>query len=233
MTAKVQSVSPLGIETFLRSNRRAYDVTYVADVESNPFGYRPDCERFVPGFGDVGADFHVIGNHPGVHGGVTSGIPFTETPGAEALQRTLVRGGLLRKAGTPPTVASTYLSYLHLCVPERTPTESDYSRYESFLAAEVRAIAAHVLLPVGERATRWVFENMTTKSTDELDMREVHASEVANGSWLVVPITDPSTWTDDEQRELEAALKGVQDRDYRREADLGRLVGGDEPYFVR
>ncbi|WP_167879959.1 uracil-DNA glycosylase family protein [Halorhabdus rudnickae] len=208
-------------------------MTYVADVESNPFGYRPDCERFVPGFGDVEADFHVIGNHPGVHGGTTSGTPFTETPSAEVLQGALLRGDLLRKAGTPPTVASTYLSYLHLCVPDSAPTEADYTRYESFAEAEVRAIAAHVLLPVGERATRWVFENMTTRSTTDIDMEKLHATEVIGSGWLVMPIADPDTWSEDESRKLSDALTELQEQDYRREADLGRLVGGDEPYYVR
>ncbi|WP_248299386.1 uracil-DNA glycosylase family protein [Halorhabdus amylolytica] len=208
-------------------------MTYVADIESNPFGYQPDCERFVPGFGDVGADFHVIGDHPGAHGGVTSGIPFTETPGAEVLQRALLQGGLLRRVGTPPTVASTYLSYLHLCVPESTPTDDDYRRFEVFIESEVRAIAAHVLLPVGERATKWVFENMTTRSTADLDMQELHATEVIGSGWLVMPIADPRTWTDGERQELGDALTELQARDFRREADLGRLVGGDEPYFVR
>lgn len=101
-------------------------MTYVSDGEFNPFGFDPDCERFVPGFGDVEADFHVIGDHPGIHGGVTAGVPFTETDGASRLQRALLRGGLLQKTGTPPTVDSTYLSYLHPSVPDRTPSAEDY-----------------------------------------------------------------------------------------------------------
>jgi len=208
-------------------------VTYVADEQSNPFGFEPDCERFVPGFGDVEADFHVIGDHPGVHGGTTSGIPFTETPGAEALQRALLRGGLVHKTGTPPEENGTYFSYLHLCVPEGTPTEAEYTHYESFLEAEVRAIVAHVLLPVGERATRWVLDNMTTRSSDDIDMSALHATEIVNGGWLVMPIAEPASWTGDEGRELGDALQELQARDYRREADLGRLVGGDDPYYVR
>ena len=208
-------------------------MTYVAEVQSNPFGFRPDCEHFAPGYGDVEADFHVIGDHPGVHGGVTSGVPFTETPGATALQRALVRGGLLRKAGTPPETTETYLSYLHLCVPDSDPVEADYRHAETFLEAEVRAIVAHVLLPVGERATRWVFENMTTRSTAEIDMDALHATEVIGSGWLVMPIADPETWNDEDGRKLSDALLELQERDYRREADLGRLVGGDEPYYVR
>jgi len=33
------------------------------------------CERFVPGYGDTRAHFHVVGDHPGVHGGLDAGVP--------------------------------------------------------------------------------------------------------------------------------------------------------------
>ena len=208
-------------------------MTYVSDAAFNPFGFDPDGERFVPGFGDVEADFHVIGDHPGVHGGVTAGVPFTETDGARRLQRALLRGGLLQKTGTPPTVDATYLSYLHPSVPDRTPTAEDYAREETFIEAEVRAIAAHVLLPVGERATRWVLENMTTRSSDDIDMAPLHATEIIGSGWLVMPIADPETWDEDDGKQLSDALTELQKQDYRREADLGRLAGGGGPYYVR
>ncbi|WP_275881745.1 uracil-DNA glycosylase family protein [Halorhabdus sp. BNX81] len=212
---------------------RVDDVTYVSDAAFNPFGFDPDDERFVPGYGDVEADFQVIGDHPGIHGGVTTSVPFTETAGADRLQDALVRGGLLRKAGTPPTVDSTYLSYLHPSVPERAPSDDEYTREETFLEAEVRAIAAHVLLPVGERATRWVFENMTTEPSDDIDMAALHATEIVGSGWLVVPIADPDTWDEDDGQKLADALRELQQQDYRREADLGRLAGGGGAYYVR
>ncbi|WP_148290917.1 uracil-DNA glycosylase family protein [Halorhabdus tiamatea] len=208
-------------------------MTYVSDAEFNPFGFDPDGERFVPGFGDVEADFQVIGDHPGIHGGVTTSVPFTETDGANRLQDALLRGGLLRKTGAPPTVDSTYLSYLHPCVPESSPGDDDYRRQGTFIEAEVRAIAAHVLLPVGERATRWVLENMTTEPTDDIDMAALHATEIVGSGWLVMPIADPETWGEDDRRELSDALIELQEQDYRREADLGRLAGGGGPYYVR
>ncbi|WP_181686127.1 uracil-DNA glycosylase family protein [Halorhabdus salina] len=208
-------------------------MTYVSREESNPFGFRPDCDRFVPGFGDVAADFHVIGDHPGVHGGVSTGIPFTETGGSERLQRALLRGDLLHTTGSTPDVNATYLSYLHPCVPEGTLSEENYRRAATFVESEVRAITAHVLLPVGERATRWVFEHMTTQPTDDIDMDALHATEVLGSGWLVYPTADPDGWSDGDGRKLGEALLALQEQDYRREADLGRLVGGDDPYFVR
>lgn len=217
----------------MRLTCRVASVTYVSDASSNPFGFDPDCERFVPGFGDVEADFHVIGDHPGAHGGVTAGVPFTETEAADRFQRALLRGGLLRQTGAPPTVDSTYLSYLHPCVPDRQPDEDDYRHQETFVEAEVRAIVAHVLLPVGERATRWVFENMTTRSSADIEMGDLHATELIGSGWLVVPVADPNEWDDDAGRELADALVELRQRDYRREADLGRLASGGGPYYVR
>jgi hypothetical protein len=38
-------------------------VEYVSETPQNPFGTDPQCERYVPGYGDVSADFHVVGDH--------------------------------------------------------------------------------------------------------------------------------------------------------------------------
>mgnify|MGYP002760407047 CR=1 FL=1 len=46
----------------------------VTDRTSNPFGMHPPCEQFVPGYGDANAAFHVVGDHPGAHGGVDTGV---------------------------------------------------------------------------------------------------------------------------------------------------------------
>jgi len=211
--------------------RQLRDVT---DRDSNPFDMQPACDQFVPGYGDVNAHFHVIGDHPGVHGGTDSGIPFTDTPGADRLQRALVAGGLLRAAGTPPAVDRTYLSYRHMCVPEpdEPPDEADYDRLEAFFDAELRAITAHVLLPVGVPTIRHVLRNYTAEPTPE-DPAALHATEIRGSGFLVVPIADPTDWTDEDERRLVTALKELQATDYRREADLGRFLPGGDPYFVR
>ena len=114
----------------------------------------PPCEAFVPGYGDANAHFHVVGDHPGVHGGVDTGVPFTNEAGLR-LQAALEAAGLLDTAGTEPTVDRTYLSYLHMCVPETDPpSTADYTEMERYLDAEVRAIAAHVLVPGHGREPR-------------------------------------------------------------------------------
>jgi uracil-DNA glycosylase len=61
----------------------------------------------VGGCGDATAHIHVIGDHPGVHGVIDSGIPFTDSFAGERLQRAIGEGGLLTEAGTPPVGEKT------------------------------------------------------------------------------------------------------------------------------
>ena len=208
----------------------------VTDRTSNPFGMRPDCDRFVPGYGDANAHFHVVGDHPGVHGGADTGVPFTATPAAERLQDALVRGGLLAAAGDEPTVERTFLSYLHMCVPDGAgdPTADEYADMERFFDAELRAIAAHVLLPVGARATDHVLRTYTAQAwKTDVDMDALHGEEVRGAGWLVLPIKDPAEWDDADADRLVEALETLRSTDYRRESDLGRFLPGDDPYRVR
>ncbi|MFB6073393.1 MAG: uracil-DNA glycosylase family protein [Haloarculaceae archaeon] len=200
---------------------------------SNPFDMDPGCEPAVLGYGDANAHFHVIGDRPAVHGGADSGFPFTDRQASERLQRALVDGGLLEAAGAPPTVDRTFLSYLYPCVTEGTPTEAEYDRLEPLFDAELRAVTAHVLLPVGERATRHVLEHYTATSADGVAVEASHATEVQSGGWLVYPIRDPADWTDRDERRLVTALRDLLASDYRREADLGRFLHGGDSYFVR
>jgi uracil-DNA glycosylase family 4 len=208
-------------------------VRNVTDRVSNPFGMDPPCERFVPGYGDANAHFHVVGDHPGVHGGVETGVPFTGTDAGRRLQRTLHDAGLLRSMGDAPAVENTYLSYLHTCVPDGDPTTDDYAAMEPFFDAELRAIAAHVLLPVGEQAIRHVLETCTAHDTDDLNPATLHATELLGSGWLVMPIRDPTAWESDDGSRLVDAIGRLRSTDYRRESDLGRFVAGNEPYLVR
>ena len=207
-------------------------VKNVTARQHNPFGFDAPCEPFVPGYGDANAHFHVIGDHPGVHGGATSGIPFTDNAAGERLQRALVEAGLLAEAGTPPTVEKTYLSYLYMCGGD-PPTDADYEALEPLFDTELRAITAHVLLPVGERATRHVFANTTSEPTESIDMDALHATEVPGSGWLVYPIKEPAEWSDNDEDALVDILTTLLKTDYRREADLGRFLPNDDPYLVR
>jgi len=210
-------------------------VRNVTDRTSDPFDLDPPCDRSVPGYGDANAHFHVVGDHPGRHGGIDAGVPFTGAPAVDRLRRALRDGGLLTDDGAPPTVDRTFLSYLHMCVPEGgEPTAAEYADMERFFDAELRAIAAHVLLPVGERAVRHVLREYTARDPALADdLRSLHATEIRGGGWLVVPVLDPDAWTDDDEARLVAALVDLRRTDYRRESDLGRFLPGGEPYLVR
>lgn len=209
---------------------------HVTDRVRNPFGMTPPCAEAVPGYGDVNADFHVVGDRPAVHGGVDTGVPFTATTAAERLQRVLAETGLLESTGAEPTVESTFLSYLHMCVADGDddPSASAYADLERFFDAEVRAIAAHVLLPVGERATDHVLRTYTAKGRrTDVDMDALHGEEVVGSGWLVLPVKEPAAWTDADEERLTTALTELRATDFRRESDLGRFLPGDDPYLVR
>ena len=196
----------------------------------------PACGQFVPGYGDANAHFHVIGDHPGVHGGADSGAPFTELDSARELQGALRTAGLLRTTGERPVVDDTFFSYLHMCVPNPggTPTEADYTDMERFFDAELRAIAAHVLFPVGERAPRHVLEQYTAQAwKTTIDMDRLHGTEIRGSGWLVMPIKEPADWTDDDRTRLVEAITELRSTDFRRETDLGRFIAGSDPYYVR
>jgi uracil-DNA glycosylase len=244
----------------------ARDVRNVTDRIRNPFGMSPPCDRFVPGYGDANADFHVIGDHPGVHGGVEAGVPFVGRPWSDAFFGALRRGGLfggdsdgdggsetatetdpdadpdtgsapVSGPALDPDVGPTFLSYRHACVPEggpdADPDADAYAAMEPFFDAELRAIAAHVLLPVGRRATEHVLTAYTARPADGIRMEALHATEVRGAGWLVVPIGEPADWTGDDADRLVAGLRELRRTDFRRVADLGRFIAGDDPYLVR
>ncbi|MFB6154953.1 MAG: uracil-DNA glycosylase family protein [Haloferacaceae archaeon] len=240
----------------------------VTDRISNPFAMSPPCERYVPGYGDANADFHVVGDSPDVHGGddaatadggastadggtepetatgadatggaaVTedgAGVPFTNAAGLR-LQEALADADLLSAAGPRPSTNRTFLSYLDMCVRERAPTDAEYREMERFFDAELRAIAAHVLLPVGERAIRHVLENYTARSLQVAGRQDrLHGTELLGSGFLVLPIKEPAAWTDGDADRLVGAIEDLRSTDYRRESDLGRFFAGDDPYYVR
>jgi uracil-DNA glycosylase family 4 len=211
-------------------------VQFLSAERRNPFGMSPPCDRSVPGYGDTAADFHVVGDHPGVHGGTETGVPFTGNPWSERFFRTLERAGLVRDVDLQRREVAhgrTFLSYLHMCVTDRAPTADDYATMEPFFDAELRAITAHVLLPVGARATAHVLDSYTARASGDIDMEALHGSELRGSGWLVVPIMEPAEWSDGDAERLVDGLAELQSTDYRRLSDLGRFFPDDDPYLVR
>jgi len=199
---------------------------------------RPPCERYVPGYGDASADFHVIGDHPGVHGGRSSEIPFTDRSWSAAFFDALDSGGLVTVTDDELVTHRTFLSYLHMCEPDATtgqpPDPESYAAMEPFFDAELRAITAHVLLPVGARPTEHVLTHYTSRATVKpAEMDELHGQEIRGAGWLVLPIADPTDWDHADADRLVDRLQTLLESDYRQASDLGRFLAGNSPYFVR
>jgi uracil-DNA glycosylase len=123
-----------------------------------------------------------------------------------------------------------------MCRPpdDRAPTDEEYAAMEPFFDAELRAITAHVLLPVGARATEHVLGTYTSRPVVESpDMDELHGQELRGAGWFVVPIADPSGWDRADADRLVERLQAILESDYRQASDLGRFLAGNNPYFVR
>jgi uracil-DNA glycosylase family 4 len=211
-------------------------VENVTDRTSNPFGMEPPCESrcsaSVPavfGYGDANADFHVVGDHPGVHGGTDTGVPFTGTTAGERLQGVLADVGFAADPyATEPDYGDLFSSYRHMCCTTdgNAPTERSYDDLERFFDAELRAINAHVLLPVGERATELVLEGYTAVAHRlERSMDARHAEEFRGRGFMVVPVREPADWTGDDADVLRERLAAIRSSDYRQTKGVATLVG--------
>jgi len=229
-------------------------VRNVTDHVRNPFGMRPPAvdgrREAVFGYGDANADFHVVGDYPGVHGGAGqrigtgltdapeggTGVPFTETVAGERVQAALHEVGLVAEPySDEPEGRALFMSYLHMSVTEdgRRPTPAEYADLEPYFDAELRAISAHVLVPVGERATRHVLREYTSQAHRVETAAAAHGTQVRGRGFQVVPVKEPEDWAEGDADALVEALAGVLDTDYRQMVDLGRFSPGGDPYFVR
>ncbi|WP_137288267.1 uracil-DNA glycosylase family protein [Natronorubrum halophilum] len=210
-------------------------VKNVTERTSNPFGLRPPFDRTgadertaVFGYGDANADFHLIGDYPGVHGGASTGVPFTETEAGVAIQAILREVGFATGPRDRPVLENCFASYIHMCClpADETPTDESYATLERYFDAELRAINAHILLPVGERATDHVLREYTTQRDRlELDMARLHAREIRGRGFLVVPIRDPTGWEDTEHEAIVSRLEAILGRDYRQTKGVATMVG--------
>ncbi|ADD04218.1 uracil-DNA glycosylase superfamily protein [Natrialba magadii ATCC 43099] len=213
------------------------NVQNVTDRTSNPFGLRPPFDRSGPdertavfGYGDANADFHVIGDHPGVHGGKRTGVPFTEIENGNAIQDVL-RDPDIDFASGPrdqPVLENCYLSYVHMCsLPDgHQPTASDYAELERYFDAELRAINAHILLPVGEQATDHVLREYTTQRRRiDLNMVDLHATEIRGRGFMVVPIRNPTEWDDGDREAILETLREILASDYRQTKGVATRIG--------
>lgn len=220
----------LDIEIVMTGTDRGWTVETVSHRRRNPFGMQPPCSSGTPvcGFGDPNADFHLIGDHPGIHGGRETGVPFTRSLAGERLQGLLADVELIDEPGDQPGGSEVFMSYLYACpVPSGcSPSPAEYADHDRFFDAELRAVNAHILLPVGRRATDRVLEAYTTRLRKEprrMDAR--HATEIRGRGFLVVPIKEPICWAGDDPERLRRTLERILASDYRQTKGVATLVG--------
>jgi uracil-DNA glycosylase len=195
-------------------------VKRVTDRVSNPFGMRAPGEPAVYGYGDANADFHVLGADAETHGGADAGVPFTGSLAGERLQDVLHAVGFADEShDDEPTLSNCYLSYLRL-------SPGDPADVERFADAELRAINAHVLLPVGDDPLSYLLEEFTTKARNlPADAERLHAREVRGRGFLLVPVCDPADWESGDREALVERLEGLLDGDYRQTKGVATTVG--------
>ena len=116
-----------------------------------------------------------------------------------------------------------------MCTPEgKTPSAQSYADLERYFDAELRAINAHILLPVGERATNHVLSGYTTQRHrlgDHLPMDALHATEIRGRGFMVVPIRDPAQWSETDREAIIDRIETIHGRDYRQTKGVATTVG--------
>lgn len=121
-----------------------------------------------------------------------------------------------------------YMSYLFAGTRPEDPSPAAYADLERYFDAELRAVNAHILLPVGATAIDHVLEEYTTQRRrypDDIDERAVHATEVRGRGFLVVPVREPGAWTTSDEQALVDRLNAIRNRDYRQTKGVATLVG--------
>lgn len=197
----------------------------------NPFGIRYPGPA-VPSYGDANADVHVVGDHPGRHGGAETGVPFTGSVAGARLQRVLYAVDLLgARYADEPEATNCFCSYAHPPVWEggadgADPDDASYAETERYLDAELRAVNAHILVLVGDHALDYGLREHTALAARlPTDAVALHAEEVTGRGFLLVPVKEPSSWTPDDEAALRERLAAILARDYRQTKGVATTVG--------
>lgn len=190
------------------------------DRQSNPFGMQAPNDPAVYGYGDVNADIHIIGFDGKTHGGLETGIPFTQTRAGYEIQSVLAEVDLLADSYADlPEVSNTYLSYYRV-------SSGDAADLERYVDAEIRAINAHVLCGIGDEVVSYLLDCFSTVRTPETTpSRELHATEVRGRGFLLIPIIEPMQWDFHHREEIVTTLRAVLTRDYRQTKGVPTRVG--------
>ncbi|MBX0285234.1 uracil-DNA glycosylase [Halomicroarcula sp. F28] len=192
---------------------------------SNPFGMDEQCqncpelcdtrENVVHGYGDVGAEFIVLGDSPAA-GTDESGIPFTDEQERELLDILDAVDMVEDPDAEEPELKNTFLTYVTRCRhPGRDATDEEVVNCEPYLNSEIRMINPEILLPVGQRPLEELAFEYTTLSEDELDIDERHARTIRGRGFEILPMIPPAEQTDEERTAFLDHFSDVLGQDYR------------------
>jgi len=192
---------------------------------SNPFGMDEQCqncpalcdtrETVVHGYGDVGAEFIVLGESPAA-GSDASGIPFTDERERELLDILAAVDMVEDPDADRPELKNTFLTYVTRCRhPDRPATDEEVINCEPYLNSEIRMINPEILLPVGQRALEELAFEYTTLSEDDLDIAERHATTIRGRGFEILPMLPPAEQTDAERTAFLDHFSDLLGQDYR------------------
>ncbi|MFC6973617.1 uracil-DNA glycosylase family protein [Halomicroarcula sp. GCM10025709] len=195
------------------------------DEASNPFGMDEDCqncdalcatrETVVHGYGDVSAEFLVLGDSPSAAAD-DSGVPFTGEHERGLLDILAAVDMCEDPDAAEPTLDNAFLTYVTRCRhPDRTATDEEVMNCEPYLNSEVRMINPELLLPVGQAALEALAFEYTTMSADELDVVDQHATTIRGRGFELLPMVPPAEQSDEQRTAVLDALGDILGRDYR------------------
>jgi len=195
------------------------------ESKANPFGMDEQCqncpelcdtrENVVHGYGDVGAEFVVLGESP-AEGSDESGIPFTGETERELLDILAAVDMVADPDADRPELKNAFLTYVTRCRhPDRQATDEEVMNCEPYLNSEIRMINPEILLPVGQRALEELAFEYTTLSEDELDIEERHATTIRGRGFEILPMISPAEQTDEERTAFLDHFSDLLGQDYR------------------
>jgi len=192
---------------------------------SNPFGMDEKCENcpelcearttIAHGYGDVGAEFVVLGESPSEAADET-GIPFVGDDERAVLDVLAAVDMCEDPDAAEPELSNAFLTYTARCRhPEREPTDREVQNCEPYLNSEIRMINPEIIVPVGQRPLDELAFEYTTFSEDELDVEERHATTIRGRGFEIMPMIAPEDQTDDQRTAFLDHLSETLGRDYR------------------
>ena len=151
--------------------------------------------RPVPGFGDAGARFLVVGLAPAAHGGNRTGRVFTGDASGDFLFAALHRAGIANQpgsisAGDGLELRDAWIAAAVRCAPpDNKPAPAEFSRCRPFLVREIAALPRlSVVLALGAHAWRAAIEALVENGAPRPRPLPAfgHGAEVRLGRFLLL-----------------------------------------------